>query len=100
MSGGTACKCGEAQEPLSAAGNRPARLWRVLQRHCNHSAFNGWRYTPSDYSSIACLRCGRCWRTKASYVAALPDIAETERQLCPGVAGYAEAMEGFGREPL
>lgn len=45
--------------------------WRVMQYKCNHSAFNGYRYTPSDYSSINCTKCGACWRTKAAYVGGL-----------------------------
>ena len=61
MSGGTVCKC----------GNRDA--WRVYQRRCNHSAFNGYRRTPSDYSSVGCERCLAVWRTKAKYVDTLPD---------------------------
>ncbi len=66
------------------------RLWRigegcgstrlaVGQRLCNHSAFNGYRWTPSKYSAVHCLDCGRVWRTKAD-VSHLPD-----RQL--GIAG-------------
>ena len=46
--------------------------WRVVDYHCNHSAFNGYHRTPSDYSSICCLACGRYWRTKAKYVDGLP----------------------------
>jgi hypothetical protein len=52
--------------------------WRVRQYKCNHSAFNGYRYTPSDYSSIHCLECGRAWRTKAKYVDEI-QIAEFRR---------------------
>ena len=50
-------------------------FWVVLQRECNYSAFNGYRYTPSDYSAVACRApgCGRVWRTKAAYVGGLPD---------------------------
>lgn len=47
----------------------------VTQRKCNHSAFNGWRRTASDYSTIRCLRpgCTGLRRTKAKYVDKLPD---------------------------
>lgn len=49
MSGGVACCCSERKEPLGdpldSTQNRPARLWRVMQRQCNHSAFNGRHYT-------------------------------------------------------
>ena len=62
MSGGTVCKC----NPRDAQ-------WEVWQRKCNHSAFNGGRYTPSAWSSVHCVTCGALWRTKAAYVNALPD---------------------------
>ena len=38
------------------------------QYKCNHSAFNGYHYTPSDYSTVYCKRCGAVWRTKAKFV--------------------------------
>lgn len=97
MSGGAACKCSERGEPFETGGNRAARLWRVMQRYCNHSAFNGGHYTPSDYSSICCLGCGAHWRTKSSYVGLLPDVKPEELNIAPGVVGHAEAMERFGR---
>lgn len=58
MSGGRGCRC-----KIKNHDN-----WRVLQYKCNHSAFNGYNYTPSDYSSITCVECHSCWRTKAKYV--------------------------------
>lgn len=67
MSGGTACKCEESKKPISE------RRWHVYQRLCNHSAFNGYHYTPSDWSSLGCARCHATWRTKADYVAHIPD---------------------------
>jgi hypothetical protein len=54
------------------------RHWRVTQYRCNHSAFNGYHYTPSDYSSLRCLRCGATWRTKARYVSAMPTATRAE----------------------
>lgn len=57
----------------------PATKWRVLDRHCNYSAFNGGRYTPSDYSACKCMACGSVWRTKADYVALLGDATAKER---------------------
>ena len=45
----------------------------VLTRMGNYSAFNGYRWTPSDYSQVACTDCGATWRTKAAYVDTLPD---------------------------
>jgi hypothetical protein len=49
------------------------RSWVVMHRNCNYSAFSGYRWTPSDYSEVKCLVCGRRWRTKAAYVRQLPD---------------------------
>lgn len=46
--------------------------WYVTQRRCNHSAFNGYHRTRSDYSETKCGECGRRWRTKAAYVDDLP----------------------------
>jgi len=51
----------------------------VAQRRCNHSAFNGNRYTPSAYSEVRCTVCGRVWRTKAAYVDTLPDVEPRRR---------------------
>jgi hypothetical protein len=73
MSGGEACKCGERKKPLHE------RRWRVLQRKYAYSAFNGYRYTPSDYSCVHCRECGRKWRTKAAYVDDLRDGKDTDR---------------------
>lgn len=53
--------------------------WRVLDRHCNYSKFNGSRYTPSAYSACKCLKCGAVWRTKADYVALMCDATAKER---------------------
>jgi hypothetical protein len=47
--------------------------WRVWQRNCNHSAFNGYRRTWSEYSQVVCLVCDGNWRTKAMYVTRLKD---------------------------
>lgn len=63
MSGGARCRC----EPPSA------RRWAVTQRYCNHSAFNGYHRTSSNYSAVFCFTCRRSWRTKANYVGTLPD---------------------------
>jgi hypothetical protein len=67
MSGGLACKT-------------PAhrRRWVVRARKCNHSAFNGGRRTPSAYSEVWCPACPKRWRTKAAYVATLPDETPQE----------------------
>jgi len=71
MSGGLACIC-------TGPKLERHKHWRVYQRRCNHSAFSGYRRTPSDYSSIRCMKCGRVWRTKAGYVYSLPDITDEE----------------------
>lgn len=63
---------------IQGCASKPEQ-WRVLDRHCNHSAFNGGRYTPSEYSACKCLKCGAVWRTKADYVALLPDATPKER---------------------
>lgn len=61
MSGGTICRCEHGRTH-----------WACMQYKCNHSAFNGYHYTPSDYSEVTCMACGSVWRTKAAYVAELP----------------------------
>lgn len=53
------------------------KLWRVYTWHLNHSAFNGYKPTYSDYSGVMCLRCNRHWRTKAKYVNSLLLLART-----------------------
>ena len=54
---------------------------KVVQRHCNHSAFNGYHWTRSDYSSVMCFAPEHCTfmlRTKAGYVDALPDATDAD----------------------
>jgi hypothetical protein len=55
--------------------------WVVVHRRCNYSAFNGYRYTPSDYSLVHCTEpsCRKRWRTKAAYVDTLPNAESSER---------------------
>lgn len=67
MSGGHICHCEESKKPIAE------RRWVVVNRLCNYSAFNGSRWTSSDYSALCCHACGNHWRTKAPYVAQLPD---------------------------
>jgi hypothetical protein len=52
--------------------------WRVWHRHCNYSAFNGYRETPSNYSRMICLNCAANWRTKAQYVDRYGDASPAE----------------------
>lgn len=73
MSQGVSCKC---DPKLTTAGK--VTFWRVVQRNCNHSRFNGSRKTWSDYSEIHCLKCRRFWRSKAEYVSALRDVTKDE----------------------
>lgn len=54
-------------------------FWRIETWRGNRSAFNGYRFTRSDYSRIVCLRCGTPWRTKAAYVGTLLMMTEDER---------------------
>jgi hypothetical protein len=53
--------------------------WVVLDRYCNHSAFNGYRCTPSSYSAVLCLSCKAYWRTNAKYTTQLRDATKEER---------------------
>ncbi|MDH3466206.1 MAG: hypothetical protein OES26_09910 [Gammaproteobacteria bacterium] len=62
MSGGDACSCLEREKPPIK------REWVVWKLRFNTSAFNGYKVTPSDYSTVHCQVCGKVWRTKAAYV--------------------------------
>lgn len=64
MSGGPAC--------INPKVHRAGGHWHIVQFMCNHSAFNGYKYTHSEYSEVHCRECGRFWRTKAGYVHTLP----------------------------
>lgn len=59
----------------------------VLALKCNHSAFNGYRRTPSNWSEVRCIRpgCHGIWRTKSDYVYQLPD--------CTGNPDLASELE-------
>lgn len=59
MSGGTVCHCKDKDR---------MKNWVVVHYKCNHSAFNGYKRTPSDYSLLRCRVCCSVWRTKADYV--------------------------------
>ena len=62
MSSSIRCTCGRKKNDHSDLV--------VVQYKCNYSAFNGYHYTPSDYSEVRCTRpgCMGTWRTKAAYV--------------------------------
>ena len=68
MSAGNPCTC-------PGTRNDKMKNWVVTRRYGNCSAFNGYHFTPSDYSAISCTveGCTGCWRTKADYVSQLPD---------------------------
>lgn len=65
MSNSFSCKCPERKRPVDE------RDWIVSQYCCNHSAFNGYHRTRSDYSTVACRRCGAVGRTKGEFVVSL-----------------------------
>jgi len=56
------------------------KYWRVVDWKCNHSAFNGYHTTPSDYSALVCLRCLHHWRTNAKYSYQIRSISEEEKR--------------------
>lgn len=66
MSVSFSCHCEERKKPIDK------RAWVVTQDMCNHSAFNGYHWTPSDYSTVYCKKCNAIGRTKAAYVKDLP----------------------------
>ncbi len=72
MSVSFGCRCAERHKPVGE------RNWVVRQRRCHHSAFAGYRRTPSEYSEVVCLSCGACGRTKAAYVDFLRDAESGE----------------------
>lgn len=65
MSQGTACQHKPRAEHVV-----------VVVRQGNYSAFNGYRFTPSAYSQVRCLVCGRYWRTNAAWVGSCRDAAD------------------------
>ena len=77
MSGGVPCHCEERFTPIAD------RQWAVIDRYCNYSAFNGYSWAPSDYSSVMCLLCNGIWRTKAKYVELLRDATDKDLGLDP-----------------
>lgn len=70
MSANVPCRC-----PDPKIAKRDS--WFVSRRNYHRSAFNGYRETWSDYSSVECAACGSGWRTKAAYVASLRDGVRT-----------------------
>jgi hypothetical protein len=74
MSTSFECHCPERKKPVAE------RAWRVIVRNGNRSAFNGYRWQYSAYSSVTCLACGRTGRTKAAYVDELRAFDPAEAQ--------------------
>ncbi len=73
MSGHTKCECGRKRNDHEDLV--------VIARNENHSAFNGYKRTWSEYSHVRCTRpgCYGDWRTKAKYVDHLPDAGEQHK---------------------
>jgi hypothetical protein len=71
----------DAGQPRGGCTDRKAHRpsWVVTMRQYNASAFNGYRPTWSAYSEVRCPVCRGRWRTKAAYVATLPDEPGTVR---------------------
>lgn len=66
MSARIKCTCGRKRSDHSNL--------KVVMYRRNYSAFNGYHFTPSDYSEVVGTRpgCHGRWRTKAAYVEGLP----------------------------
>lgn len=64
----TACTCCERRKPVAE------RRWLILTYKANHSAFNGYHWTPSAYSALQCVNCQATWRTRAAYVEKLVEF--------------------------
>lgn len=66
------------KQVLACADKGHKGSWVVVVRNGNYSAFNGYRFTPSAYSLVRCRADGMIWRTRAAYVAGLPDAEGSE----------------------
>jgi hypothetical protein len=64
------CTSGTCGPLATRSVKKPVRLV-VTQRECNHSAFNGYRWTSSAYSTVMCINCQGHWRTKGAFVGRL-----------------------------
>jgi len=67
MSIGFGCHCEERKKPVEQ------RNWWVMKRNCRRSAFDGYHIRSSEYSTVICLTCNGCGRTKAAFVDKLKD---------------------------
>lgn len=56
------CECAERKKPVQE------RAWVVIQYRSHASAFAGYRWTYSQWSTVKCKACGRVGRTKAKFV--------------------------------
>lgn len=77
MASGYYCTCAEKTKPPKD------RNWVIIQRNCNHSAFNGYHETASDYSEVQCRICLCSWRTKGAYTDVLPGGELTNKRQAP-----------------
>jgi hypothetical protein len=68
MSVSFGCKCKERKKPIKD------RDWSIRQYMSHHSAFSGYKYTPSAYSELVCNNCSVTGRTKANYVGELFEL--------------------------
>jgi len=87
VSGGYVCRCPEAALPLAE------RAWRVMLRHCNYSAFHGYHWTASAWSTVRCLSCLATWRTRAPYVECLGDWTQAEEEAAEDAARASRPYE-------
>lgn len=74
--------------------HRPS--WRVTAREVNRGARGHGRAQRSPYSQIRCPACNLTWRSKAAYVATLPDWHQAV-PFDPGtgpMAGYVAGLCG------
>jgi hypothetical protein len=77
MSDGPACHCPERQKPISE------RLWECWAHKCNHSAFNGYHRTSSDWSQVYCPACRALWRTKSNWAGLIHQGVDSARPIPP-----------------
>ena len=68
-------------------GDAPPLGVVVETRRGNYSAFNGYHFTPSDYSRLRCLDCGWHWRSRSPSVGLLRDETDEERTRPPWARG-------------
>lgn len=69
--------------------------WRVVARQVNRGVVRtSGRARRSDYSQVRCTACNATWRSKAAYVAGLPDWHQAV-PFDPGTGVMAGYVAGF-----